>query len=170
MRYLWLFSLAAVLTTVFSGNSALAQTIGGQNPSGPPVSPYLNLMRLGATPGINYYDLVRPQLQIQSAISNLQQNQASLIQGLAMGGNGADTLVTTGHAATFGNYSHYFPGQASSGGINAVGGLAGQRNLQNQRQLYSPVRSLGGMNTGTGFGGISNTGMSPGVIRGTTPR
>jgi hypothetical protein len=164
------FCFSVALTVIaFSGNSVLAQTIGGQNPSGPAVSPYLNLMRVGAPIGVNYYDLVRPQIQFQSAISNLQQNQAGLIQGLSTGGT-ADSLVTTGHPAMFGNYGHYFPGQASSGGISAVGGLTGQRNLQNQLQRYSPLRSLGGMGTGMGLGGMSNTGMSPGVIRGGTPR
>jgi hypothetical protein len=162
--------LVALAASAFSGSSVLAQTLGGQNPSGPAVSPYLNLMRAGAPLGVNYYDLVRPQIQFRSAISNLQRSQAGLIQGLTTGGSAADSAVMTGHPVMFGNYSHYFPGQGTSGGLGASGGLQGQRNLQYQRTMYSPLRYLGGMGTGTGLGGISNTGMSPGVNRGSTPR
>ncbi|HEY7330495.1 MAG TPA: hypothetical protein VH592_22835 [Gemmataceae bacterium] len=159
--------VVALTATAFSGSSVWAQTIGGQNPSGPAVSPYLNLMRVGAPLGVNYYDLVRPQIQLRSDVANLQQNQAALFRGLSNGG-AADSAVTTGHIAMFGNTSHYFPAQG--GGVSAGGGLSGQRNLQNQLQMYSPLRSLGGMGTGTGLGGMSNTGMSPGVRGATTPR
>ena len=72
----------------------------------PAVSPYLNLLRSG-NPAVNYYGLVRPQ---QDTISSLQQLQQQADYGQGLGGDNTATLPTTGHAARFGNYSHYFGG------------------------------------------------------------
>lgn len=162
---LWLTAL--ILGIAGSTHPALAQTIGGApSPSGPAISPYLNLMRPATLPGINYYGLVQPQMQFQSAISNLQQNQASLLQTVTTGGAGADQPLTTGHPAAFGNYLHYYPMRGTSG----FGTLPGQQNLQNQRMMYSPLRGLGGAGTSTGLGGLSTGGMGPGVRSGGLPR
>src|SRR4051812_21020503 len=38
----------------------------------PAFSPYLNLLRQGGTPTLNYFGLVRPQMQANQAIANLQ--------------------------------------------------------------------------------------------------
>jgi hypothetical protein len=89
---------------------------GGQGPGygpgfgpyrSPPVSPYLNLLRAGASPGINYYDLVRPQLAFSSAIQGLQQ-QVSLAQQTASQGLAASATPTTGHGVGFMTQSRYF--------------------------------------------------------------
>ncbi|MHB1425963.1 MAG: hypothetical protein ACYC3I_22595 [Gemmataceae bacterium] len=163
MRFWFPCSLVAIVIAAFSGNPISAQTIYGQNPSGSAVSPYLNLMRPGSLPAINYYDLVRPQMQFQNAISSLQMNQAAMIQGVTASGVRADALVMTGHPVIFGNYTRYFPGGIGSGGSNATGVLTGQRNLQNQRMMNSPLSGLGGAGAGAGFGGMSGSGMNPGI-------
>lgn len=42
---------------------AYSSTPGGM--AGPPLSPYLNLLNGPGGPGVNYYNFVRPQLQLQ---------------------------------------------------------------------------------------------------------
>jgi hypothetical protein len=44
-----------------------------------PISPYLNLAR-GGNPAINYYGLVRPQVEFQQSIFGLQQQVSGLGQ------------------------------------------------------------------------------------------
>src|SRR5262245_39971875 len=43
----------------------------------PAVSPYLNLTR-GGVPAVNYFDLVRPQVEVQSSL-NVLENRADLL-------------------------------------------------------------------------------------------
>src|SRR4051812_18227610 len=70
---------SALLTLVVRGlvpDDASAQIIGpraGGIPSGPTVSPYLNLLRPGNSPALNYYGLVRPQFQTNADLLGLQQ-------------------------------------------------------------------------------------------------
>jgi hypothetical protein len=168
MRRTYLGCLVVLVLGAFPlAPSARAQTISGMNPSGPAVSPYVNLPRFGAPLGVNYYNLVQPQIQFQSAISGLQQNQASLMGAVTTGTDVGYGPVVTGHLAMFGNTSHYFAGRGGAG----TPYLAAQYNLQNQRMLYSPTRYLGGMGMGTGLGGMSTGGIGPGGAAGpTTPR
>jgi hypothetical protein len=88
----------------------------------PPVSPYLNLLRQGASPGLNYYNLTQPMFQFPQQIGQLQQ-QVSYGQGQTAVGGPVGGLVT-GHVATFGNLSHYYPGRggARTGGGAGLGG------------------------------------------------
>lgn len=41
-------------------------------------SPYLNLLRRGSTPALNYYGIVRPQLQTQSAFQDVERRQQNI--------------------------------------------------------------------------------------------
>jgi hypothetical protein len=75
----------------------------------PTVSPYLNLAR-GGTPALNYYNLVRPQVEFQNSIQRLQQDVATNQQTVA-GLDAALTLPATGHATRFMDYSQYFMSQ-----------------------------------------------------------
>jgi hypothetical protein len=100
----------------FLGGSAplVAQTFIAPPPSTriaapysrPTVSPYVNLLR-GGSAGINYYGIVRPELETRSSIQQLQrqvgQTQAEVTQATTPSG-----LPTTGHPTVFFNYSHYF--------------------------------------------------------------
>jgi hypothetical protein len=79
------------------------------NPLGTPqVSPWINLAN-GGNLGLSYYGLVRPQVQAQQSIHQLQQQQ-QLEQAQLAGGNGPGGLpLITGHPTQFVNYSTYFP-------------------------------------------------------------
>jgi hypothetical protein len=87
------------------------------NPFGTPaVSPYVNLNR-GGSPGINYYGLVRPELQTQQSLMQLQQGQVLLQQSQAafQTGLAGGTPLLTGHEVQFQNYMQFFP--ATLGGV-----------------------------------------------------
>ncbi len=163
MRSSLLASLTLMTMTAVLSSPASAQTINGiMYPGGPPISPYLNLLRFGSLPAINYYNLVEPQMQFQSAITGLQQNQANLTQALTTSGAQATPFVTTGHPATFVNYSHYYSfggasragsiggigGIGGAGGLGAMGGvgqLPGQTSPTSQGSTYSPIQGMGGL-------------------------
>jgi len=92
--------------------------------SRPTVSPYLNLNRGGAGAAVDYFGIVRPQLEMQKSIAALQQQQHGMQQG-QVGGPGDD--LTTGQILTptiggFFNYSHYFPMYNRGAGIGAASG------------------------------------------------
>ena len=78
----------------------------------PTVSPYLNLAR-GGSPGLNYYNLVRPQTEFRDAVQRLQQEQATNQQNIS-GLDAALTMPGTGHATRFMDYSRYFMSQGGS--------------------------------------------------------
>src|ERR1051325_3821816 len=92
-------------------NIALAQPPGA--PQSPPaVSPWINLNRGGGNLAQNYYGQVRPQFQTNNAIQNLQQFDAyaqMAINEQAQQQQQQNAPLTTGHVATYGNYSHYYP-------------------------------------------------------------
>jgi hypothetical protein len=73
---------------------------------GPAVSPYLNLLRAGASPAVNYYGLVRPQQAYNYALNSLEQ-QVTLSR-LANTTAESQAAPQTGHQITFLNYRKYF--------------------------------------------------------------
>jgi hypothetical protein len=104
---------AAALLALAAPEMAMAQFAGGlyrgrnDNPVGPTVSPYLNLLQNNnqLNPVTNYQSLVRPLIDNQS---NLQRQGASIQQlqnQIDTGGAGRGT----GHASFFMNFSHFFP-------------------------------------------------------------
>jgi hypothetical protein len=116
------------------------------------VSPYLNLNR-GGNAAVNYYGLVRPQIEFGSAIQQLQyQLQAGQVSPSAE--EGAVQVPVTGHPVQFFNHSHYYPpqrgtsfgipgsldqqtGSPGTGGVASVANTpAGVRNSS----LVRPVR------------------------------
>ena len=113
---------AILLLASLSADRALAQVVGtrpGGLPPGPAVSPYLNLLRTGNSPALNYYGLVRPQFQTNASLQALQQ-QFALSQSRPLLGSGpADDVLITGHSAVFMNYGGYF--QSATGGLQSAG-------------------------------------------------
>jgi hypothetical protein len=93
-----------------------------------PVSPYLNLARPGTPPGINYYGLVRPQIETGRALQAFQQELVPLVSGLNATPEPQQpgllnlNLPTTGHPTRFWNYGTYVPG---TNGAQAGGTLGG---------------------------------------------
>jgi len=71
----------------------------------PAVSPYINLTRQGASGGVNYYGLVRPDIQFRSGILQNQQEIATSQQAIA---NLGATPLTTGHHVGFMTQWRYF--------------------------------------------------------------
>jgi hypothetical protein len=117
-----------------------------------PISPYLNLAR-GGNPAINYYGLVRPQIETQQSIYGLQQQLGGLSQVQALQSEAARSSATTGHPTRFFNYSHYF--MSSGGGASSFSGVRGPG---------SPIQGVG--NNGLGVGQsplIRGGGGAPGV-------
>jgi hypothetical protein len=92
------FKLALLaLTTLLAAGSLYAQAPlvpqGSTQPYSPPVvSPYLNLLNRG-NPAINYYGIVRPEVQEQQQLQRLQF-------GLARTNAEVETAATTGFGVT----------------------------------------------------------------------
>lgn len=107
----------AVLMALFAalawGGPAAAQP-PGPPPNRPAYSPYLNLLRAGNSPAINYYGLVRPEVNARQSLQAVQSavslNQRTL-QELAGG-----DLGQTGTPAQFQNHGGYFLNHLGGGG------------------------------------------------------
>jgi hypothetical protein len=111
--------LAACVTT--SAQQPPANKGFGRPPSGPTVSPYLNLRRGGgSSPAINYYGLVRPQLDVNRQLREVERDIAGQERSLR---TLEEEIPATGHSAGFGNYLHYynFGEQKSFGTSTGVG-------------------------------------------------
>ncbi len=133
--------LAAVVLLVAAGLSFQVHAQFG--PMQGPVSPYININRFGASPAVNYFNIVQPQLQFNAAIDQLSMQQGSL--GSAMNAVTNTNMMTTGHPAMFGNYLWFY----SSRGIGGMGGMGGM--------------GMGGMGMGgMGMGGMGMGGMGMG--------
>jgi len=99
----------ALLAVALASATAGAQPPLGPRPltgvNTPPVSPYLNLLRPGTSPAINYYGLVRPEMNFLNSVQALQA-QLGYVQQAA--GLQAGEIGTTGHPAFFLNHGTYF--------------------------------------------------------------
>jgi hypothetical protein len=110
----------AALVLLAGGATANAQNYGGIGgiPFGqtyrprPAVSPYLNLLRGGATLESNYYNLVRPENEFRSSIQQLQL-QSTANQDAITNIQSPGPLVT-GHLSSFQTQKSYF--QTTTGG------------------------------------------------------
>lgn len=129
--------------------NAFAQFPGGAFGRGPTpfsrptVSPYLNLLQSG-NPAINYYGLVRPQLQFQRALQNLGDNVNTLGNNV----NALDTNQTpqTGHKGSFMTQGMYFMTNGSAASNNGYGARPGVGFGQNPGQYSGGA--YGGMGAG----------------------
>ena len=120
MRQLQFAGIAALVAVGLSAGTAAAQFPGGRVgnlPAGPTVSPYLNLLRGGTGPAINYYGLVRPQFQTNANLRALQKEIGQPSGPTVADGGPQDDIFVTGHAATFMNYGGYF--QSTGGAMTA---------------------------------------------------
>jgi hypothetical protein len=119
-RFVWgsLVTLSIGLTPVS------AQQLGVYQPSRPPISPYLNLNR-GGNSAINYYGLVRPQIDTTRALQNLQYQVQTNAANAALPQTTTDATTvlpsTTGHPVMFLNSSHFFPTTGRTGTTGGVG-------------------------------------------------
>ena len=135
----------------------------------PTVSPYINLFRNNnnASGVLNYYGLVRPQLDQQRANQQFGQNlqQLQYQQGLQRSGLGVQQqrigysqLGTTGHPTTFMSFSGG-GGAAIGGGIGGGGQFAGGGIGGGALSggLGNNLPSVGGFSSGGSVGGVSGS-------------
>jgi hypothetical protein len=129
-----------------------------------PVSPYLNLLRPGIPPAINYYGTVRPQLSYNAAINSLEQQvQASRVAATAAE---QSTVPQTGHPITFLNYQRYFLNTGASSPFQNV--QASQRAIgAGSLPIGSGVGTPGTRSAGSyGLGSIGSVGsLGAGAFR-----
>ncbi|MBI3839631.1 MAG: hypothetical protein HY288_17050 [Planctomycetia bacterium] len=112
-----LFALTLGLMALAAPRLAFAQAIStfpqghSDNPNGPTVSPYLNLLQsnnqLNSVP--NYQSLVKPLIDQRNAIQRQGNSLQHLQQQVASGAGGGVGGRGTGHTTHFMNYSHYYP-------------------------------------------------------------
>jgi hypothetical protein len=99
-----LLAASAVIALVLPRVAMAQYPVGGHsdNPNGPTVSPYLNLLNINSQGFSSYQTMVKPIVDQQNAL----QRQGSAIQRLQnqAGGGGR----ATGHATYFMNYSHFY--------------------------------------------------------------
>ncbi len=100
MKKLCLVAFAAPVLLATAGGSASAQYQ-------PAVSPYINLNNRSAPPGIIYYGIIRPEIQLGRSV-NLLQTQVQAQQQAAVGLQAPPGLLTTGHEVGFLNHGAYF--------------------------------------------------------------
>lgn len=87
----------------------------GFNPSARPTfSPWLNLNRRGTSSAVNYYGIIRPQVNFSSSIQQLQQQAA--LPPAEESARAAGELPATGHVAGFLNHNKYF---MNRGGVSS---------------------------------------------------
>ncbi len=109
MHHRLLFVLAAagiVFLSSFSSAAAQSLGIGGgtsNNPNGPTVSPYLNLLQNNNPDITNYQSLVKPLINQNDALRRQGGAISQLQQQQSYGGGG------TGIHSYFMFYSHYYP-------------------------------------------------------------
>lgn len=120
-----LIATAAVLALHSLTAGVAAGQVGGFRPATrPTTSPYLNLLRNnGGIPAVNYYGLVRPELQMRNNLQDLQQQVTANRQAV----NGLSTdqgLPGTGVVGSFLNTGGYFMNMNAAG---MSGGTSGVR-------------------------------------------
>ena len=97
----------------------------------PTISPYLNMLRTNVNPALNYYGLVRPQMQTSRALQAFQQELLPVAGGLPpaveQASAASSLLPTTGHRTSFYNYSTYFPSSTGTTGGTLGGMTPGNR-------------------------------------------
>jgi hypothetical protein len=139
----------ALIPVVLIVMALLATTAHAQFPQGPangpgynqPVSPYLNLLRRGSDPAINYYGIVRPEIATQRSLQGLQQ-QINTVGALTAADAQSNNQLSTGHPIMFNNYSHYFG--------NSPGGGTGSRQSAPGRAPGTPPPTAGASMRPTG--------------------
>lgn len=116
-----LLTLSALTCSIAAWSASEARAQPGA-PSRPTVSPYLNLLRQGGgSPGLNYYGLVRPEVNNRQTAQALQSATAANQRTITDLLNGGE-LPVTGTASGFLTHGSYFMTQGSGGSSGGGGG------------------------------------------------
>jgi hypothetical protein len=107
MSCLKIIMTAVVVTLLASAAPLWAQGLGyTANPANrPAVSPYINLLRGGSSAGVNYYGLVKPEIEFRSGI---MRNQQQIIANQQSYSELTTGLLTTGHPTRYMTHWNYF--------------------------------------------------------------
>ena len=126
MKTLWI-TAALIGLAAFTGGRSYAQPPAVRPPgvAPPAYSPYLNLLRNGNPAYINYYGLVRPEVDIRNQVYGLQQGVAANAEAVSSYDQ-TTGLPLTGHATQFLNTSHYFLNRGGQGTPGAAPRSMGQ--------------------------------------------
>jgi len=139
---------------VIVGLTISATTVTAQPPppggyARPPAfSPYLNLNR-GGSPAINYYGLVRPEVQFRQSLLRLSNDVATNQQALGTGNPGLNDMPFTGHPTQFMNLGGYFMNSGPAAASYGYGVTSAISNRSRFNASFAPG-SMGGVSTGLG--------------------
>jgi hypothetical protein len=110
------FFLAAIVSIVALGTPRLTQAQNAwgygahsDNPNGPTVSPYLNLLNTNSQGFNSYQTLVKPIVDQQAALQRQGSALQQLQQKVNSPGSSAGSGRATGHQTYFMNYGHFYP-------------------------------------------------------------
>lgn len=134
-RWIWMAALTGLLVCSVGRLGAQNPVVRPPGVLPPTYSPYLNLLRNNNPAYINYYGLVRPEVDFRNSIYGLQQGVAANAAGISNLDASAAGLPLTGHPTTFMNRSHYFLNQGGQGTPAAAPAAA----------VAAPAISRGGM-------------------------
>ncbi len=113
-------SAGIILTLLtWAGSTANAQGPGSP-PNRPTVSPYLNLLRSNGSPALNYYGLVRPEINNRQNLQAIQSATAANQRTIGDLLNGGE-LSATGVPTQFLNHGSYFMNQGNGGSAGRGG-------------------------------------------------
>jgi len=146
MRFAPWAALAAVMVSGTSQSQAqpLGRPPGSVPITQPTFSPYLNLLRRDNSAALNYYGLVRPEIEFRNSLLGLQQQVTMNRMALNQEIDPATGLPATGHTAYFLNLGGYF--------LNLGGGIAA-----------GGARTFGGAGA-AGSGGVGAPGLAGGQV------
>ena len=141
---------AVVIALMFSAETAHAQPpVPGGYVRPPSFSPYLNLAR-GGSSTLNYFGLVRPEVQFRNSLLNLAGDVNSNQQAIGNIGAAFDQFSFTGHQTQFMNLGGYF---MNSGSGNTGYGY-GTRSAMANRNRFSASFAPGSMGGAAGRMGL----------------
>jgi hypothetical protein len=161
MKHLFRSGLSLGLLVSLAGSAHAQFGPQYQLPSArPAISPWLNLLRGGASPANNYFNLVRPEQDFGSNIYQLQgQTQANraAINNLEYG----PYAFTTGHRSGFMTQGRYFMNNGSGSPAGVLGARAGISGIGGGAAARAGFASqVGSPNLGSGAVGGSTLGGS----------
>ncbi len=161
-----------LLTMLTTGGTAVAQ-VGADRINRPidtpTFSPYINMFREGGGVGLNYFGLVRPQIDFAQQNQQLGMNvQALQMQGhqgqmMMMPAYGYSQLGATGHPVVFNSFGQGRFGGGYNGMAGGMGGMGGGMGGFGGGQMGGGFGQAGGFGAGgMGAGGIGG-GMGGGM-------
>jgi hypothetical protein len=141
---------ALVMQLTVSSGPALAQPpVPGGYSRPPTFSPYLNLAR-GGSAALNYYGLVRPEVQFRQSLLQLSNGVAANQQAIGDVNAGLGGTPMTGHPTQFMNLGGYFMSNGSIGTGNYGYGVQSANANRNRFSASFAPGSMGGAATHLG--------------------